>query len=55
MTIAHPLKDTGRESNDRGQIPLAIESLTIPEFNGLNDIEVHTHCTRSLAFLLVTL
>lgn len=55
MTIAHPLKDTGRESSDRGQIPLAIEPLTISEFNGLNDKEVHTHCTRGLAFLLVTL
>lgn len=48
MTKAHPLKDTGRESSDRGQIPLAIESLTILEFNGLNDIEVHTHTAHEV-------
>jgi len=43
MTVAHPLKDTGRGSSDRGQIPLAIETLTILEFNSLNDKEMQTH------------
>jgi len=56
MTIAHPLKDTGREPSDRGQIPLAIESLTILEFNGPNDKRVHTkhtntHTTHEVSFL----
>jgi len=50
MTIAHPVKYTGREPSDRGQIPLAVESLTILEFNGPNDKRVHTHTAHEVSF-----